>query len=212
MAERNGQLQLFVDAAFAAFDHCASDAEARRSVLQIFSRLQTPGEQRQGEGGQLPACLHLSTALAIETGSDQLRQMITRFQAMEPRLIWRRRENSSGTSSGNFEEGHANAMIIGPGGLEERSDVWIGVTLMAPGVRYPYHDHAPEEVYLVLSEGEFQHGTSQWFSPGVGGSFYNPPGIKHAMRSVDTPLFAFWALLADRTPMEREFGSTQEQP
>ncbi|RWX31211.1 transcriptional regulator, partial [Rhizobium leguminosarum] len=29
-------------------------------------------------------------------------------------------------------------------------------------------------------------------------SFYNVPGIKHAMRSLDTPFFAFWALLAER--------------
>lgn len=36
-----------------------------------------------------------------------------------------------------------------------------------------------------------------WFSPGIGGSFYNVPGIRHAMRSLDTPPFAFWALRAD---------------
>ncbi|AYG61834.1 dimethylsulfoniopropionate lyase [Rhizobium jaguaris] len=210
MAERSDQLQRFVDAAFAAFDRHSREIQARRSVLQIFSRLETPGERRRGEGSQLPVCSHLSTALAIETGSDHLQRMIARFQAIEPLLIWRRREDSSGTSSENFEEGHANAMIVGPGGLEERSDAWIGVTLMAPGVRYPDHGHAPEEVYLVLSQGEFQHGTSEWFSPGIGGSFYNPPGIKHAMRSAETPLFAFWALLPDQThePISAARGST----
>ncbi|MGO7874181.1 dimethylsulfonioproprionate lyase family protein, partial [Rhizobium leguminosarum] len=58
--------------------------------------------------------------------------------------------------------------------------------------------HAPEDVYLVLSEGEFQQGEGDCFSPGIGGSFYNVPDIKHAMGSLDTPLFAFWALLAER--------------
>jgi len=197
MAERSDQLQLFVDAAFAAFERYADDAEARRSVSEIFSRLETAGQCRQGEGRRLPVCSRLSTIISADIGSDQLGGMRARFQAIEPLLVWRRREDSSGTSSENFEEGHANAMIVGPGGLEERSDVWIGVTLMAPRVRYPDHDHAPEEVYLVLSEGEFKQGTSGWFSPGIGGSFYNPPGIKHAMRSVDTPLFAFWALLPE---------------
>ena len=189
------QLQSFLDAASAAFNHFAKDTNARRSLAEIFSRLQTPGNERHGAGSRLPVCGYLSSAVAVATASDQLTMMIARFQEIEPRLIWRRRKDTSGTSSGNFEDGHANAMIVGPGALEERSDAWIGVTLMAPGVRYPDHDHAPEEVYLVLSDGEFQHGTSEWFSPGLGGSFYNPAGIKHAMRSTNAPLFAFWALL-----------------
>jgi hypothetical protein len=88
-------------------------------------------------------------------------------------------------------------MILGPAGLEHRTDVWLGVSLMAPSVRYTDHAHAPEETYLVLSEGEFRQGEADWFTPGVGGSFYNPPWIKHAMRSGAAPLFAFWALWVD---------------
>jgi hypothetical protein len=87
-------------------------------------------------------------------------------------------------------------MILGPNGLEERGDIWLGVTLMAPNVRYPNHVHAPEEVYLVLSKGEFRQDDGAWFSPGIGGSFYNAPSIRHAMRSVETPLLALWALQA----------------
>jgi hypothetical protein len=30
----------------------------------------------------------------------------------------------------------------------------------------------------------------------IGGSLYNQPGIKHALRSLGTPLFALWALRA----------------
>ena len=116
--------------------------------------------------------------------------------ALEPELTWRRRAGD-GTASANFAEGHANAMIFGPSGIEERRDLWIGATLMAPRVRYPDHRHAPEETYLVMSEGEFRQADGDWFSPGVGGSFYNPPGILHAMRSLDTPFLAFWALWAD---------------
>lgn len=93
-------------------------------------------------------------------------------------------------------------MIIGPGGIEERKDLWIGASLMAPNVRYPDHDHAPEEAYLVLSEGEFRQGDGEWFSPAIGSSFYNVPRIKHAMRSADTPLFAFRALLASQSSWE----------
>ena len=40
----------------------------------------------------------------------------------------------------------------------------------------------------------FQHGDSGWFEPGIGGSFYNTPNIKHAMASGEKPLFAIWCL------------------
>lgn len=85
-------------------------------------------------------------------------------------------------------------MILGPAGLENRTDVWLGVSLLAPHVRYTDHSHAPEETYLVLSDGQFQHGESAWLSPGVGGSSYNPPWVRHAMRSGTAPLLALWAL------------------
>ena len=49
----------------------------------------------------------------------------------------------------------------------------------------------------MLSDGEFRQGDADWFTPGIGGSFYNTPLITHAMRSGAPPLFAFWALWVD---------------
>lgn len=193
MQHRSGALQSFVDAAAAAFGEAARDARSQRSLAAIASALERPAEQGTGTGHRLPACAHLGSALEIGPASPSLARLVEAFRALEPSLVWRRRADN-GTASENFEDGHANAMILGPGGLEERRDVWLGATLLGPGVRYPDHDHAPEEVYLVLSDGEFRQGEGDWFSPGLGGSFYNEPGIRHAMRSRGTPLFAFWAL------------------
>ncbi|APG83539.1 transcriptional regulator [Sinorhizobium americanum CCGM7] len=187
---------MFLDAAFVAFDQFAQAPESRRSIRQIFSALEVSGAERPGPGNRLPVCSRLDRAFAIATEHQSLHRLVERFKAIEPRLEWRRRTNYDSSASDNFVDGHANSMIIGPAGLEDRRDIWFGVTLMAPNVRYPDHDHAPEEVYLVLSEGEFRQGEGAWFSPGIGGSFYNKPAIRHAMRSVDTPLFAFWLLLA----------------
>lgn len=200
MTQRSMVLQNFVDAAREAFGQFAQDPDASRSIAEIFRALEEPSEARAGAGAGLPACGHLDQALAVETGHTTLDRLLQCFRAVEPSLQWRRRPNNDGTASANFEDGHANAMLLGPGGLEERGDVWLGVSLMAPKVRYPDHDHAPEEVYLVLSDGEFRQGEGDWFSPGIGGSFYNRPGIRHAMRSLDTPLFAFWALQAGNRP------------
>jgi hypothetical protein len=56
------------------------------------------------------------------------------------------------------------------------------------------HDHAPEEVYLSLSPGEWWNAGMDWTDPGPTGCIYNPPGIKHAMRSGAEPFLALWYL------------------
>lgn len=195
MAQRSTDLQLFLDAAFAAYDQFARAPEARRAVAAIADALEQPAPERTGGGSRLPVVAsQLDAALAVNTKDETLRVLVERFRTLEPRLEWRRASRDGRTASENFAEGHANAMIVGPGALEPRKDVWLGVSLMAPQVRYPDHDHAPEEVYLVLSDSQFRQGDGEWFSPGIGGTFYNRPGIIHAMRALGSPLFAFWAL------------------
>jgi hypothetical protein len=191
---RDDPFQRFTDAALAAYHAHAPGPEARTSIDHIAAALATPASPRTRPGSRLPVCAHLDTALAVDPGTDTLRTLLATFRAIEPSLEWQRRASFDETASANFMDGHANAMILGPGGLENRTDVWLGASLLAPFVRYTDHAHAPEETYLVLSDGEFRQGEADWFTPGIGGAFYNPPWIKHAMRSGPAPLFAFWAL------------------
>lgn len=197
MRSRRETLQSFIDAASAAFSQCAQDPEGHRTVTQVFRALEAVAIQRSGPGSQLPVCSHLPHVLAAATSHASLQSLLERFKVIEPLLEWRRRPTYDDSASENFPQGHANTMIVGPGGLEQRRDVWLGASLLAPNVRYPDHDHAPEEVYLVLSQGQFRQGEGEWFSPGIGGSFYNTPGIRHAMHSLDTPLLALWVLRAN---------------
>jgi hypothetical protein len=203
---RSEALQSVVQTAAAAFKEFSRGPQSERTVERVFSALTdipttgSPGSSGSPDcpgaaGTRLPVCSHLGKALSVATPHEGLRQLIAGFNAIESLLQWRRRPvYDAATASANFVEGHANAMIVGPGGLEERRDVWVGVSLLAPHVRYPDHNHDPEEVYLVLSEGEFRQEEGDWFSPGIGGSFYNRPRIRHAMRSLEQPLFAFWIL------------------
>ena len=115
------------------------------------------------------------------------------FGALVDRLEWKRRA-SADPADRAFWDGHANAMICGPGGLEAREDLWIGATVMAPGVTYADHDHPPEEVYLSLTPGEWWNADMDWTDPGARGVIHNPPGIRHAMRSGAGPFLALWFL------------------
>lgn len=196
---RSQALQDFLNTAFVAFDQFTKDSRGRQSLMQIFAHLQTSRPERVNIAKRLPVCgLYFESVLAAKAEQPPLNILLQHFAVLETQLEWKCRSTYDNSASVNFPMGHANTMIVGPGGLEDRSDVWLGATLMAPNVQYPDHDHAPEEIYLVLSDGEFMQGDSGWFTPGMGGSFYNPPGIRHAMRSGEGPLFAFWALLPDQ--------------
>ena len=92
----------------------------------------------------------------------------------------------------------ANATITGPEGLEIRRDVWIGVSLMAPHTRYSDQRHPPEEIYVVLSDGQWCQASGPWHEPGIGGLVYNPPNVAHAMRSTERPLLALWFLWTEQ--------------
>lgn len=98
------------------------------------------------------------------------------------------------TASANFMDGHANAVIFGIGGLVHSDQLRLGVSLLAPNVCHPEHNHSPEEVYLVISEGEFRQGGGKWFTPRFCGALYNEPNIVHAIRSGPRPLLALWVL------------------
>jgi len=192
--QRDAALQSFIDAALGAFVEVAPGPEARASLQRIAVALATPAPKRGSPGSRLPVCAQLDAALAVATPRASLDRVIQTFRAIEPELEWVRRASYDETASANFVDGHANAMIFGPGGIEDRHDISFGASLLAPRVRYTDHSHAPEETYLVLSDGAFRQGDGDWFTPGIGGSLYNTPFITHAMRSADTPLFAFWAL------------------
>lgn len=195
MGERPKPLQDFLDALRGELSHRQLGAAAGRCLWRVFDTLDSPRPITVKEHARLPACAHLGDALdTARQASPSLAKIADAFTALEPHLAWTRRPSADHTASANFADGHANAMIVGPNGYEPRDDVWVGVSLLAPDVRYPDHHHAPEEVYLVLSNGRFRQGEDDWFEPGIGGSFYNTSNIKHAMASSDEPLFAIWCL------------------
>lgn len=196
MSTRHPLLQEFLASVAQVFGAKKLGLEAKGTIDRIHAALQA---QRPGaasdNGTRLPVCRYLDDALATaRAASPSLAQVADAFAALEPNLRWGLRAGGGPFASDNWPDGHANATIIGPGGLEHREDLVIGVSLMAPHVRYPDHSHSPEEVYLVLSPGRFRHGGSDWSEPGIGGTFHNTPNIVHAMASDEAPLLALWYL------------------
>lgn len=191
---RHPEMQRFLEAAEAALKASALPGSAAAVAAErVFSRCR----DRVGAGGgevaaQLPVCDWVDAALEAADGGPR-QGLADAFAALVDRLEWKRRA-SADPADRVFWDGHANAMICGPGGLESRDDLWIGATVMAPGVTYVDHDHPPEEVYLSLAPGEWWNADMDWTDPGARGVIYNPPGILHAMRSGKGPFLALWFL------------------
>ncbi|WP_152048380.1 dimethylsulfonioproprionate lyase family protein [Aureimonas psammosilenae] len=199
MTERSPEMAEFIESLAEAFAAAEVDPQSKAALARIFAALETPAPAGDRAPQRLPVCTHLGEALSIaREASPSMKTLADAFAAVEPSMNWMRRSSGGPHSSENWPDGHANATILGPAGVENRKDLSIGVSLLAPNVRYPDHHHGPEEVYLLLSPGRFQHGESGWFEPGTGGTLYNEPHIRHAMASDEAPLLAIWCLWMDK--------------
>lgn len=194
MIGRNGNLQAFIDLAQRAIES-RWQGPSFSAAHRVFERIKRHvGDANSGEGDRLPVCGHLDTVYAnMSAGGRPMPEFARSFAAIEGQLRWTRRTAASPDNQ-PFYDGHANAMLIGPGGLEQREDVMVGISLMAPHIRYVDHSHPPEEVYLAFTDGEWWNAAMPWTEPGPGGLIYNPPGIMHAMRSGEKPFLALWLL------------------
>lgn len=181
----------------AVMAYAPEGSEERSAASRVFDRCRSlTGAPSAAAPLPQAICAILPDALAVarDAGRPALRRAVAgAFAALAPRLQWRPRASATDPA---FRDAHANTLVLGPGGVEGRDDVQVGVTLMAPHTLYPNHSHPPEEVYLALTPGEWWNARMDWTDPGPDGLIYNPPGITHAMRSGAPAFLAVWLLPA----------------
>lgn len=200
MNVRPAVVQSFLDAVAAGYRERSTDARTSACLERVLNALEEVRPMKTTQQGRVGTADLLDQALEpAHRAGGNLANLARCIMTLDPMLTWRRRVGAAPQASASFPDGHANAMIVGPNGLEDRHDVWVGLSLLAPSVRYPDHNHSPEEIYLVLTDGQFRQGDGGWFTPGVGTTFYNEPNIRHAMASsASTPLLAVWCLFDGR--------------
>lgn len=194
MQSRPKEIQDFIDAARTLFLAETRTEEVRAFAADTFALLERHGEFRFEQRERFPACEWLDKTLEPYLSADDAFGQVARsIKTLEPYIGWSRRMTVANASD-NFLEGHANGMICGPAGIEDRPDLQLGFTIMKPDVRYPDHGHPPEEAYVLMSSGQFRQNRGSWISPGIGGGIHNRPGGIHAVRSDENPLLALWCL------------------
>ncbi|MBT3532931.1 MAG: transcriptional regulator [Rhodospirillaceae bacterium] len=196
MPDRDKHLQRFIDATEAGIRARAGQyPDAMAMTDRIFTALKEVGDNNaDSTSTRLPICDHLESAFAqARNGPDPIPQLTDAFAAIEPTFAWNRRAEAAGVG-GDFYDNHANAMIVGGGGLEVRRDVTIGVSLVAPEIQYPRHHHPPEELYIVLAPGKWMQNDNPLAPKMSGDLVHNQPNMWHSMQAMTTPLLAVWCL------------------
>lgn len=208
MQSRSAELTAFLTSLNTAIlERACTDRDSHRITEIVMQALEVQRPSASQEPARLPVCEYLDDAMenvaiyasqkvqgqSYSTSAKSLVEHVQALGALEKQLVWWHRTSDVEPGS-PFSYSHANATIVGKGGLEEREDVTVGITLMAPGIEYPEHHHPPEEVYLVLSPGYWQQAGGEWFEPGIGGLVHNTPDIMHAFRSELAPLLTTWCL------------------
>jgi len=193
---RNKDLQYFINTLEEAFRYKIGNYPDAIPVFdRIFLALKNasgmPGEHQHTE-------LHIYNFLEIaveeaRNGPKPISKLTNALIKIEPKLKWYRRPEAKNFSE-SFFNGHANAVIVGDGGLEVRNDVRVGVSLVAPSIDYPRHRHPPEELYIVLAPGKWMQNDNKLTLKTPGDLIHNSANCWHAMQSIQTPLLAIWCL------------------
>ena len=158
MVPRSHKLQEFLTATQEAIAARAGTNQAAATAMRrVKTSIDVPAPASDfARPRTLPACAYLDPAIAgAMHGPADIARVASAIKDLAPELCWRFKASDDPL----FANGHANADILGsvPEALEQRDDVWIGLSLMAPGITYPDHSHPPEEVYLALSRGFWRH-------------------------------------------------------
>ncbi|WP_354318226.1 dimethylsulfonioproprionate lyase family protein [Sinorhizobium fredii] len=165
---------------------------ARFVAGKVFHNLSRPSGYYRAGGPTFPWSdqleLALETAGALE---GPVAAVASALAGLQSDLRWYR-SPAGPFASVNFVRDHAHALLVGPGGIEERDDVQVGLTLMGPFTRFPDHRRPHPSAFLALSRAEVRAGDSGWATCSPGGIFVADEGCEIAMRCTRNPLLLLW--------------------
>lgn len=189
---RTGPLREFVEALAVTLTSETAPTMASFIGGKVLQRLERVGNVRMDRPstGGTPAGLEDAVRRSLAMGASQSRIAMA-IGRLANTIAWRR-GRSGPFASVHFEKSHAHGVVIGPGGVEDRSDVRIGVTYMEPYSRFPDHVKTVPRAFLLMSSSEISMDGRNWFPASAGTVFASDAGQSFAMRCTAKPLLAVW--------------------
>ncbi|MEM7430101.1 MAG: dimethylsulfonioproprionate lyase family protein [Pseudomonadota bacterium] len=144
---------------------------------------------------QLPAADTLSTTL--HSGTGETRPLMAAFEEHKVSRKWEQSYSRADNVVGDdMLAGYGFAEVIGKHGPFVSERVRSGIGVWGPGIDYPSHRHAAEEVYVILGgAAEFrmdEEPASETFVKRAGESVYVRSMRTHAFRTLAEPLCVFY--------------------
>lgn len=174
------------DALLARLRHVLESLEEPHGAL-------LPRSLRPG-GGQPPTSFPVLTQLPqlAQGAPHACHAAIEALQDAAPSLHWRQTYGRDNPND-DFLDNYAWVELIGKAGLYHDSSTSIGLLLLGAHTHYPEHFHPATELYIPLS------GKAEWYDEDAGWRQVTPltpilhrTMIRHAMRTGDEPLLAFF--------------------
>ena len=137
-----------------------------------------------------PAADFLDTAARLP-GSHGL---VARFAVHKHRLRWEQSyTREDGLVPDAMLDGYAFAEIIGKHGPFVSSRIRAGLGVWGPGIDYPRHQHAAEEIYIPLAGmADFAIGDTPVRRQGVGDVVFVPSNTPHGFATGDELLVVYY--------------------
>lgn len=149
------------------------------------------GPRRDCVPARLPVCRWLEDMTGEGAGAA-VASALAAIRAEAPRLRWQQTYGAADFGA-DFLDGYGWSEFIGLRGPLASERIACGVLLLAPGVTYPAHAHAAEEVYLPIhGVAEWQQGDGDFTPVPVGQAIHHAPWVPHAMRVGAEPLAALY--------------------
>ena len=123
-------------------------------------------------------------------------ELVEQFHSVEDLLIWGHAPGYDIDNVGQeFLNNYCHALLTGPDGPLKCTSPLGAFVLFGPNTLYKDHSHAPNEVYLALTEGgQWRVGSHGWRQLEAGETIFIPSETVHAIRTNAVPLltFSFW--------------------
>ena len=153
-----------------------------------------------------PCAYQFFEQLTESSQRGTMNRIIAKAKACEDLLAWGHAPGYTCENVGQaFLDNYCHALLTGPDGPLRCAAPLGAFVLFGPNTFYRDHHHAPNEIYLALTDGgQWRIGEHDWEQLEAGQTIFIPSNTVHAIRSGSEPLltFSFWLEAGDMAEIE----------
>ena len=174
-------------------DHCAHGG-APVLLPDLCDAVFDPPARKAEE--PFPRAHRFLQSIALSGSEGSPGDLVRQLREVENLLIWGHAPGYTPQNVGQaFLDSYCHALLTGPDGPLRCASPLGAFVLFGPDTLYRDHVHAPNEVYLAVTEGgQWRVGNRGWQALEAGRTIFIPSNAVHAIRSGPSPLltFSFW--------------------